>query len=211
MKLNITLANKYFFIVFISFFVLTGCDQSTAELKPLGQDAVILAFGDSLTYGTGAGPDQSYPALLAKLTNRKVINAGIPGEVSNDGKKRLTKLLEEIKPDLVVLCHGANDLLRKQSRIELEANLQAMIDDITNSDAQVVLIAIPAFGINLAPLPLYLELAESNNIPVQATILSEVLIDSSLKADHVHPNAIGYQYFAQSIHRLLIETGAIFH
>lgn len=211
MKWNVISANKYFFIVFIGFFVLAGCDQSTAKLKPLSQDAVILAFGDSLTYGTGAGPEQSYPALLAKLTNRKVINAGIPGEVSSDGEKRLTKMLDEIKPDLVVLCHGANDLLRKQSRTQLATNLQSMIDDITNSGAQVVLIAVPALGINLAPVPLYLELAESNNIPVETTVLSELLIDPALKADHVHPNALGYQQFADSIHRLLIESGAIFY
>lgn len=211
MKCNLISAFKYTCLVFIGFFALAGCDKPSANLNPLGQDAVILAFGDSLTYGTGAGPEQSYPALLAELTNRKVINAGIPGEVSSDGKKRLSKLFSETKPDLVVLCHGGNDLLRKQSRTQLQANLQAMIDEITDTGAQVILIAVPALGINLAPVPLYLELAESNNVPIQATILSEVLIDSSLKADYVHPNAAGYQQLAHSIYSLLIETGAIFH
>lgn len=202
-------AFKYYLIVCIAVITLVGCDQPSAKLKPLSQDAVILAFGDSLTFGTGAAPEQSYPALLAELTNRKVINAGVPGEVSSDGKKRLAKLLQETKPDLVVLCHGGNDLLRKQSRTQLQANLQTMVDEVIASGAQVILIAVPALGLNLAPLPLYLDVAESKGIPVEPTILSEVLIDSSLKADHVHPNALGYQQFAQSIHRLLIESGAI--
>ena len=188
---------------------LVGCGQSDVQLKPLKQDAVILAFGDSLTFGTGAQPGQSYPAVLAELTGREVINAGIPGEISSAGKTRLSQVLQETKPDLVILCHGGNDLLRKQSRQQLQANLQAMVDEITNNDAQVLLIAVPAFGINLAPVPLYLEVAKNNNIPIQPTILSELLIDNSLRADQVHPNALGYQQFAQSIHQLLIESGAI--
>lgn len=179
------------------------------QLKPLKQDAVILAFGDSLTFGTGAQPGQSYPAVLAELTGREVINAGIPGELSSAGKTRLSQILQETKPDLVILCHGGNDLLRKQSRQQLQANLQAMVDEITDSGAQVLLVAVPTFGINLAPAPLYLEVAQNNNIPIQPTILSELLIDNSLKADQVHPNALGYRQFAQSIHQLLIESGAI--
>lgn len=209
MNRNFLAAFKYCLIVCIGIFPLVGCDQPSAKLKPLSRDAVILAFGDSLTFGTGAAPAQSYPALLAEMTNRKVINAGVPGEVSNDGKKRLTKLLEETKPDLVVLCHGGNDLLRKQSRTQLQANLQTMVDEILASGSQVILIAVPALGLNLAPLPLYLDVAESKGIPIEPTILSVVLIDSSLKVDHVHPNALGYQQFAQSIHRLLIDSGAI--
>lgn len=200
------------FLIAIVILGLVGCGQpDDILLKPLKQDAVILAFGDSLTFGTGAQPEQSYPSVLAELTGRQVINAGIPGELSGAGKVRLSQLLQETKPDLVILCHGGNDLLRKQSRQQLQTNLQEMVDEITNSGAQVLLIAVPAFGINLAPAPLYLELAQTNNIPVQPTILSELLIDNSLKADQVHPNALGYQQFAQSIHRLLIDSGAILY
>jgi len=211
MNRNFIAAYKYFLIVCIGIFPLVGCDQPSDKLKPLSQDAVILAFGDSLTFGTGAAPEQSYPSLLAEMTNLKVINAGVPGEVSSDGKKRLAKLLEETQPDLVVLCHGGNDLLRKQSRTQLQTNLQTMVDEILASGSQVILIAVPALGFNLAPLPLYLDIAESKGIPVEPTILSEVLMDPSLKADHVHPNALGYQQFAQSIHSLLIDSGAISH
>ena len=207
--MDATGVQKKLLLIFVVVFGLIGCDQPSVSLKPLKHDAVILAFGDSLTFGTGAQPDQSYPAVLAELTGRTVINSGVPGEISSAGRARLSQLLQETKPDLVILCHGGNDLLRKQSRQQLQANLQAMIDEITGSGAQVLLVAVPAFSLNLAPVPLYLEVAQVNKVPVQATALSEILTDSSLKADQVHPNALGYQQFAQSIYRLLIETDAI--
>ncbi|MDO8827074.1 GDSL-type esterase/lipase family protein [Methylophaga sp.] len=209
--MDVTNAYKNLLLICIVVFGLTGCDQPPTSLKPLSHDAVILAFGDSLTFGTGAKPEQSYPSVLSELTGRKVINSGVPGELSGAGLARLSQQLQETKPDLVILCHGGNDLLRKQSRQQLQANLQSMVDEITASGAQVLLIAVPAFGINLAPAPLYLEVAQTNNVPIQPTILSELLIDNALKADQVHPNALGYQQFAQSIHRLMIESGAIAH
>jgi len=81
---------------------LVSCSEQQPLLTPLADDAVILAFGDSLTYGSGVNSKtQSYPAMLAKLTGLQVINGGIPGEVTQLGLSRLADVLQEIDPNLV--------------------------------------------------------------------------------------------------------------
>jgi lysophospholipase L1-like esterase len=79
---------------------MTGCTNSVPTLNALSQDAVILAFGDSLTAGTGAPEGESYPMLLAKRLGHTVINAGMAGERSDQA---LAQILGEsrLKSDLV--------------------------------------------------------------------------------------------------------------
>lgn len=200
---------RYLGALLLSSLLLFGCGQTVTPLTPLSENAVILAFGDSLTYGTGAATGQSYPARLAELTGRTVINAGIPGELSSAGKDRLAKVLAETKVDLVILCHGGNDLLRKQSRPQLQANLQAMIDMVKNSGAQVILVAVPRLGIGLAAEPLYMEAATINDLSIEKTVLKEILSEPGLKSDPVHPNAAGYDRLANSLYQLLLDNGAL--
>lgn len=106
--------------------MLTACGDQL-QLTPLSSDATILAFGDSLTAGNGAPEDSSYPAQLSRLINRSVIDAGISGEESSVGKARLEVLLDTQRLQLLILCHGGNDLLRKRPISQLESNLIKMI------------------------------------------------------------------------------------
>jgi len=178
-------------------------------LSRLSSDAVILAFGDSITYGTGAAAPQSYPAVLETLTRRRVINAGVPGEVSAEALARLPDVLAQEKPDLLILCHGGNDLLRRLDLQQTKRNLEAMIKTAKEKNIAVVLIAVPAPGIFLKPPALYEEIADDQRIPLEENILETILSDGTLKADYIHPNAAGYSMMAEAIRDLLQKSDAL--
>lgn len=190
------------FTLFFSSLLFTGCDSGPG-IKPFNQESVVLAFGDSLTHGTGASAGQSYPDVLSELLGRQVINGGIPGEVSAAGLKRLPAVLEEYNPTLVILCHGGNDFLRKLNQATTSSNLDAMITLIRSHGADVVLVGVPKLGFGLQVPVLYSQIADQYTIPLQKEILVDLLSDNSMKSDVIHPNASGYRLMAEAIYDLI--------
>jgi lysophospholipase L1-like esterase len=187
---------------------LSAC-SSGPTLPPLATDGVVLAFGDSLTFGTGAEAEQSYPAVLSKLIGRRVVNAGIPGEITAEGLARLGGTLEREKPALVILCHGANDLMQGMDRRRTADNLRAMLAMIRQRGAAAVLVSVPAIGLSLEPPPFYDQVAGEAGIPCERKVLPRILGTRSLKSDIVHPNAAGYRAMAESFADLLRRNKAI--
>ena len=187
---------------------LIAC-PSGARVPRLASEAVILAFGDSLTFGTGAARTESYPAVLERLVGRRVINAGVPGEVTGEGASRLPEVLEREKPALLILCHGGNDLLRRLNQQQTTDNLRAMIRLARDRKIAVVIIAVPFPGVSLSPPPFYRETAAEMGLPIEEKALSTILSDGSLKSDYIHPNAAGYRKLAESIADLLRKSGAV--
>jgi acyl-CoA thioesterase-1 len=186
----------------------SGCGQKL-KLPPLPPDAVLLAFGDSLTYGTGANEEESYPAQLARLTGRRVVREGVPGEVSEAGLARLPAALDEHKPRLLLLCHGGNDFLRRLPKDRAAANLRAMIKLAKARGVEVLLIGTPEPGLAVTPAAFYGEIAKEFRIPYESDVLGTILRDGSLKADQVHPNAKGYRMMAERVADLLKKSGAL--
>ena len=188
--------------------LLAGCGKGP-QVPALANNDVVLAFGDSLTFGTGASPAESYPAQLQSLIGRKVVNAGVPGEISADGLSRLPEVLEEVQPRLLLLCHGGNDFLRKQSETAAAANVRAMIRLARDKGIGVVLIATPKPGLTISSPDFYADIAKEFAIPFNDDALKSILRDNALKSDLVHPNAKGYAQIAQVLDKLLRNAGAI--
>jgi lysophospholipase L1-like esterase len=190
------------------FLLVWGCGERP-RLERLSSDAVILAFGDSLTYGTGAAEHESYPAQLESLIGRRVVRAGVPGEVTAQALARLPEALEEHSPRLLLLCIGGNDFLRRLGNEQAERNVREMVKLARSRGIAVMLIGTPEPGFTVSPPAFYSGIAEEFRLPYEGGVIGEVLKDASLKADPIHPNARGYRVIAERLAEQLKTSGAI--
>jgi len=196
------------FIVALLVLFLAACDRAPT-LPKLSSHDVIVAFGDSLTHGTGANADEAYPARLAQLSSRTVVNAGVPGETTAEGLQRLPALLDEHHPRLVLLCLGGNDMLRKQPESTTVNNLRLLVQTIRASGAEVVLIGVPEPRLFGDAPDFYEQVAEDMQLPLEQDAFNDVLKDNRLKSDPIHANAAGYRVVAERLAEFLRETGAL--
>jgi lysophospholipase L1-like esterase len=185
-----------------------GCGEQP-RLAPLSGDAVVLAFGDSLTYGTGAAETDSYPAQLEQIIGRRVVGAGVPGEVTAQALARLPAALEEHSPRLLLLCIGGNDFLRRLGNRQAEANVREMVRLARSRGVEVLLLGTPEPGLRVVPPPFYAAIAEEFELPYEGAVIADVLADENLKADPIHPNARGYRIIAERVAAVLKASGAI--
>jgi acyl-CoA thioesterase-1 len=202
------LSAQRFLVALLALFLLAACDRAPT-LPKLDSHDVIVAFGDSLTHGTGANADAAYPAVLAGLTGRAVINAGLPGDTTATGLARLPEVLAEHRPRLVLLCLGGNDMLRKHPAAATENNLRLLVQTIRASGAEVVLIGVPAPKLFGGAPDFYARIAEDMGLPLEADIFNDVLKDNRLKSDPIHANAAGYRVIAERLAEFLHEAGAL--
>jgi len=186
-----------------------GCGESTPALDALAPDARVLAFGDSLTHGTGADPAASYPAVLARRIDREVVNAGVPGEETAAGLARLPGVLERERPDLLILCHGGNDILRGRDPDRARDNLAAMVELARGRGVDVVLVGVPERSLFSSVAGFYADVAATHGVPLEGEVIREILDTPELRSDRVHPNAAGYRRLAEAVHRLLARAGAV--
>ena len=197
-------------ILLITALLLSSCSDTSVQLPRLDEKATILAFGDSLTYGSGTNSEGSYPAQLERLSSRTVINAGVPGEVTAGGLSRISDTLKEYRPQLLLLCLGGNDMLRQKSATTIENNLKEIVKISREQGVPVMLIGVPRpalFGLESADF--YYTLAEEMQLPLEAEIIPEILSKKALRSDQIHPNTKGYRLLAEAIYEKLKETGAL--
>lgn len=187
---------------------IQGCSDPK-QLSRVSTEATILAFGDSLTAGYVVDKQHSYPTVLSQLSGRKVVNAGISGEVTKDGLARLADVIDENSPDLIILLEGGNDILRNHNLEQTKQNLTAMIGLAKEKGVQLVLIGVPEKNLFSNVAPLYKELAKEHKLVFHGELISSLLRKRSYNSDTVHFNKLGYQKMAEEIHQLLIDNGAL--
>lgn len=188
---------------------LAACGDKVPKVAKLATTDVVLAFGDSLTYGTGAKAEDSYPAVLGRLIGRTVVRSGVPGEQTAGGVERLAGVLDEHKPRLVIICLGGNDMLRKSAPANIEANLRKILTEIKSRGLDAMLIGVPMPALIASPPEFYSRLAREFAIPYQGDIITSVLYKAEFKSDPIHPNAAGYRKVAEAVAELMRDAGAL--
>ena len=193
---------------------LAGCGRDKKTAQPVPPGSTVLALGDSLTFGTGASAETSYPTVLAGLTGWNVVNAGVSGDTSAQALARLPALLAEHQPKLVIVSIGGNDFLRKLPESDTRAHVHAICKQSLAAGAQVLLVAVPratvaaALG-QMTDHALYAEVSKDLKIPLQREAWGEVLAQPDLRADAVHANARGYAQFARSVQGTAAAVGLL--
>jgi acyl-CoA thioesterase I len=179
------------------------------------QNKTILFFGDSITAGYGLDPDDAFPAVIQQKVDSlglsyRVINAGLSGETSAGGLRRVDWVLQQ-HVDVFVLELGGNDGLRGIDPASTKENLQGIIDKVnqTYPDVTIVLTGMeapPNMGQNYTDRfrSIYDELADENGLLYLPFILEGVAGDPELNLpDGIHPTEEGHKILARNVWKVL--------
>lgn len=192
-------------------FATGALHASGSESADGSRPLTIVFFGDSLTAGYGIDPQETYPVLIEKKINRldwnmRTVNAGLSGETSAGGLRRIDWLLR--RPiDVFVLELGANDGLRGLQPFETKRNLQGILDRVreTYPDVRLVVAGMmmppnmgPRYGEEFAAI--FPDLAEKNDAALIPFLLEGVGGVPELNLpDGVHPTAEGHAIMAKTV------------
>lgn len=173
----------------------------------------IVAFGDSLTAGLGLAQDDTYPTqlqhrLIMEGYRYRVINAGVSGETTAGGLRRVSWILQS-HPQIVILELGANDGLRGLKIEDTKANLEEIIRQLEQAQVTVVLAGMkmpPNYGADYTGRfeAMYRDLAKRYRLPLIPFFLEGVAASAALnQADGIHPTAEGYRLIVDSVMRTI--------
>ena len=210
MKYNVPI---FAFGLLIALILMFGCSDSktpTATAPSPGPNGTIVAMGDSLTEGLGVDETQAYPALLEKRLTAEgyhftVINAGVSGETSSGALSRIEWILS-LKPDIVILCTGANDGFRGMDPSLVTKNIRTMIARLKEQDVTIVLAGmkmVENMGKSYTQMfnSLYETIAREEQVIFMPFFLEGVATRRSMnQPDGIHPNSRGYQVIVENLY-----------
>ncbi|MGA4474718.1 arylesterase [Ectopseudomonas chengduensis] len=160
----------------------------------------LLVVGDSISAAFGLDSRQGWVALLEKRLNEEgfehsVVNASISGDTSAGGAARLSALLAEHKPELVIIELGGNDGLRGQPPAQLQQNLASMVERSQQAGAKVLILGMrlpPNYGARYttAFAEVFSKVAEESGSALVPFVLEGIGgVPSMMQPDGIHPTA----------------------
>lgn len=201
--------NRRSWLILLAFLVVAGWvgvrffrPQVVVNTPP--KEGVTIAFGDSLTEGVGASPETSYPAHLARLLNRPILNRGIRGETAGDALRRFEAQVLGVDPGLVLVCLGGNDILRRKDPEDTFAALEEIVSRLIDQGAMVVVLGVEGPPILTDDFnSRYEKLSRQYGCLYIPDILDGLMGKDQYMSDPIHPNAEGYRKIAERVARKL--------
>lgn len=194
--------NKYLLgLVFLGVALIAGFYfllPKTAVTNYPSEGTDIIAFGDSLIYGTGASEGRDFVTLLSRKTGKPIINLGVPGNTTEDGVARLSTL-DRYNPKIVILLLGGNDRLRNVPRETTFSNLERIIENLHQRGAIVLLLGIRGSILNDQYRDKFDRLHEKYKTAYVPDVLEGLFGTREFMADQIHPNDAGYARIAERI------------
>lgn len=171
--------------------------QSGRVTSTQSSSGIIVCFGDSLTFGTGASIGMDYPSQLAKMLGRQVINKGVPGDTTSSALLRLKIDVLSKNPDIVLITLGGNDLKNGVSKDIAFGNLKQIVQTIQEQGAKVIIGGLSWPGIDRGFGKGYEDLAQQTGALLIPDIFTAIADNPVLMNDPIHPNNIGYRIIAR--------------
>ena len=164
---------------------------------------IIVCFGDSLTFGTGAGKGMDYPSQLGKMIQKTVINKGIPGDTTTSALRRLNRDVLSKNPDVVLMTLGGNDLKNGVSVDVAFGNLKHIVQTIQKHGAKVIIGGLRFPGIDRGFGKGYEDLAQQTGAILVPDIFEGISNNPNLMSDPIHPNNSGYNIIARRFYNAI--------
>jgi len=191
---------RKFLIPLAVLLLLAGCGKPPLNADSRGRN--IVAFGDSITAGYGVAEGEAYPAFLAKLTRRPVINLGVSGDTMRMGADRKSEISQH-NPFIVLIEFGGNDAMKSRPLAETEKALAEIIDYVQRSGAIAVVIDTGGIFRMNAQSKMMKRMAKEKRALFVPAIMKGILNKSDLKVDTIHPNAKGHKIIADRIYEVI--------
>ena len=184
--------------------VLSGCGKNMSIVNYPNEGGNIICFGDSLTRGQSAGKGNEYPAVLAGMVKRHVINAGVDGHTTGNGLSRIDRDVLAKDPYMVIIEFGANDVFQDKPEDITMLNMELIVEKVQTAGAISVIYNIGDGGGD-AKYDIYSrqmkELARETGSVYIGNLLKGIRNKPELTTDQIHPNAEGYKIVADRVYR----------
>jgi len=196
MLIRIVFASAVVLLAISIYLATRDSAYAITNANPTGTN--IIAFGDSLTFGTGADRDASYPAHLSEILGQTVINKGAPGDTTGSALNRLERDVLAHDPRIVIVGLGGNDAAHRSDRAVVFDNLEKIVQRIQAKGALVIVLSFN-FPLHSDYQDKYEALARRNGCPIAHDMLDGIWGNPEVMSDPIHPNGAGYKLMAQKI------------